>query len=88
MARGTVKSFSPKHGYGFILPAVGDEQVYFHYTELMMQGYKCIDEGTPVEYDECRGPRGLFARRVCRVPVNRIPPGGSVQFKYPKPAVE
>ncbi|MBQ1448213.1 MAG: cold-shock protein [Erysipelotrichaceae bacterium] len=60
---GKVKRFNKTKGYGFI--QTDDERdVFFHYSELIMDGFKTIDEGAAVEFDLVEGEKGLQARNI------------------------
>jgi cold shock CspA family protein len=50
MAKGTVKWFNPDKGYGFISREDGDD-LFVHYSEIQMDGFKTLDEGQAVEFD-------------------------------------
>ena len=45
MAQGTVKWFSNDKGYGFISQEGGDD-LFVHHSEIKMQGYRTLNEGT------------------------------------------
>ncbi|MBO4218324.1 MAG: cold shock domain-containing protein [Erysipelotrichaceae bacterium] len=62
---GKVKMFSKEKGYGFIT-IEGDKDVFFHYSELVMDGFKTIDEGTEVEFELVETDRGLQAKQIVR----------------------
>ena len=51
MAQGTVKWFNPDKGYGFISREDGDD-LFVHYSEIQMDGFKTLDEGQAVEFDD------------------------------------
>lgn len=57
MAQGTVKWFSPEKGYGFISQDDG-EDLFVHYSEIQMDGYKTLDEGQSVSFDVATGSNG------------------------------
>ncbi|MCL2379314.1 MAG: cold-shock protein [Coriobacteriia bacterium] len=50
MATGKVKWFNPDKGYGFI-EQEGGEDLFVHFSEIQMDGFKTLDEGTAVEFD-------------------------------------
>jgi CspA family cold shock protein len=62
---GKVKMFSKEKGYGFIT-IEGDKDVFFHYSELVMDGFKTIDDGAEVEFDLVETDRGLQAKKIVR----------------------
>ena len=49
--QGSVKWFSDKLGYGFIVCNELDEDVFVHYSEIQMEGYKSLKEGDKVSFD-------------------------------------
>jgi len=57
MAQGTVKWFNPDKGYGFISRADGDD-LFVHFSEIQMDGFKTLDEGASVEFDITTGQNG------------------------------
>ena len=62
MARGTVKWFNNAKGYGFILPdKLGEQDLFAHYSEIQMEGYKTLRAGQLVAFDIEEGPKGLHA---------------------------
>ena len=60
---GTVKWFSHKKGYGF-LAREGGEDVFVHYTAIVGEGYRNLEEGQQVEFTIEKGPKGLQAAQV------------------------
>ena len=63
---GTVKWFNGSKGYGFI-SREGAEDVFVHYSAVLVEGFKTLDEGQRVEFEVTQGPKGLQAAKV--VPV-------------------
>lgn len=57
MAQGTVKWFNPDKGYGFISREDGDD-LFVHYSEIQMDGFKTLDEGQTVEFEITTGQNG------------------------------
>ena len=66
MPEGVVKWFSSEKGYGFIEREDGDD-LFVHYSEITMDGYKTLKEGQRVQFDVNEGPKGLHAANLQRV---------------------
>ena len=60
---GKVKNFFSGKGYGFITTSEGKD-VFFHYSEIKMEGYKTVDEGAEVEFDVVESDRGPRAQNI------------------------
>jgi len=67
MTTGTVKWFSPDKGYGFITPDDGSADVFVHFSSIIGEGYKNLDEGMKVEFETTSGQKGPQASNVKRV---------------------
>ncbi len=63
MAKGTVKWFDPKKGFGFVLNADGKD-VFVHYTSIDGEGFRCLRNGQIVEYDQLETDNGLQGKSV------------------------
>lgn len=61
---GTVKKFIDDRGYGFIVPDEGDDDVFFHESEIIMEGVRTLEEGQRVEFEVEEGAKGLSAKQV------------------------
>ena len=57
LAEGTVKWFNPDKGYGFISREGGDD-LFVHFSEIQGEGFKTLDEGQAVSFDEATGNNG------------------------------
>ena len=66
MSKGTVKWFNNQKGYGFILDEAGKD-VFVHYSGLVMEGYKTLEEGEKVSFEITEGARGPQAANVNRI---------------------
>ena len=65
MPIGTVKWFNNAKGYGFIRPI--DEQgedIFSHFSTVMMDGYRTLKAGQLVEFEIATGPKGLHAINI------------------------
>src|SRR5260221_6488485 len=63
---GAVKWFNHSKGYGFIGRDDGPD-VFFHYTGIVGEGYKTLNEGDAVEFEIVQGPKGSQAGNVTRI---------------------
>lgn len=63
MAKGIVKWFSDKKGYGFIEQEDGRD-IFVHYTSINTPGFKTLAEGDQVSFDVEESDRGPVAKNV------------------------
>jgi len=66
MAKGTVKWFNAKKGYGFISTDEGKD-VFVHHSDIQDEGFRTLNEGQKVEFEIAEGPKGVHARNVRKV---------------------
>jgi len=64
--QGTVKWFNSAKGYGFIQRESG-EDVFVHFSAIIGNGYRSLEEGARVSFEVKTGPKGLQAADVERV---------------------
>ena len=64
--QGTVKWFNNEKGYGFISRETGPD-VFVHYTAILSEGYRSLNEGDRVSFEVVEGQKGLQARIVVRL---------------------
>ena len=61
--RRIVKWFNNTKGYGFIGRDDGPD-VFVHYSAIVGEGYRTLQEGDPVEFEIVQGPKGPQAANV------------------------
>ncbi|MFK4088556.1 cold-shock protein [Kribbella sp. NPDC020789] len=66
MVRGTVKWFNADKGYGF-LAVDGQDDVFVHWSKIVSDGYKTLEDGQPVDFQIIDGPKGREAESVTPV---------------------
>ena len=64
MAQGTVKWFNSEKGFGFIAPDDNSKDVFVHYSNVVGDGYKSLEENQRVEFDVTQGNKGPQAENV------------------------
>jgi CspA family cold shock protein len=67
MARGTVKWFSDKKGYGFIVDPAVPGDVFVHFSMIQSNGFRTLAEGDEVEYELYEDEKGSRARNVLKI---------------------
>ena len=65
LAKGVVKWFDTKKGYGFIEQPGGDD-VFVHYSGITGEGFKSLRAGEEVEFEVAKGPKGPQATHVVK----------------------
>ena len=66
MATGKVKWFNNAKGYGFIEKEGGGD-VFVHYTAILGDGFKTLNEGQAVEFEISEGEKGPQATNVVKL---------------------
>ena len=64
--KGKVIRFNKKKGFGFIKSS-DDKDVFFHYSSLVMEGFKDIAIDSEVEFDVEETEKGLRASNVKKI---------------------
>ena len=65
MPVGTVKWFNDAKGFGFIKQE-GEGDVFVHYSQIVGDGFKTLEEGQAVEFEIVDGPKGPQAGNVTK----------------------
>ncbi|MCI5744676.1 MAG: cold shock domain-containing protein [Erysipelotrichaceae bacterium] len=60
---GKVKTFNKQKGYGFI-KSEGLEDIFFHYSSLVMDGFKTVDVDDVVEFQLEETEKGKRAKNI------------------------
>ncbi len=63
MPTGTVKFFNNEKGFGFI-SREGADDIFVHFSNIVGEGYKTLDEGQKVSFDIAPGRKGDEAKNV------------------------
>ena len=67
---GVVKWFSRVKGYGFIEPEGGDKDVFVHFSAIIGEGYRNLEEGQRVEFsmeETEKGPQAVQVQALDKV---------------------
>ncbi|ACC74349.1 cold-shock protein [Paraburkholderia phymatum] len=64
MAEGTVKWFNDAKGFGFITPDDGGDDLFAHFSEVRVNGFKSLQENQRVKFDVKQGPKGKQAANI------------------------
>ncbi len=67
MNSGTVKWFNSEKGYGFISNDNGGEDVFVHFSAIVSDGYKTLQEGQHVTFDIEADPKNSSKLRAANV---------------------
>ena len=64
MAEGTIKKLISAKGFGFIGPADGSDDVFFHSSGIENASFEELQEGQSVEFELGDGPKGPRAENI------------------------
>ena len=67
MNNGTVKWFNSEKGYGFISNDNGGDDVFVHFSAIVGDGFKTLEEGQAVEFEVETSDRGLQAANIVKL---------------------
>nr|WP_221795474.1 cold shock domain-containing protein CspD [Oceanobacter mangrovi] len=64
MKTGKVKWFNNAKGYGFILADDSEEDLFAHYSTIIMDGYRTLKAGQAVQFETKPSDKGLHAINI------------------------
>jgi CspA family cold shock protein len=67
MSQGTVKWFNAEKGYGFIANDEGGDDVFVHFSAIVMEGYRRLKEGQKVSFEIEPDPKNPEKLRAVNV---------------------
>jgi CspA family cold shock protein len=67
MSKGTVKWFNAEKGYGFIANEEGGDDVFVHFSAIVMDGYRRLKEGQVVTFETEPDPKNPAKLRAVNV---------------------
>lgn len=68
--QGTIKWFNNSKGYGFI-GCVNGVDVFVHYSGIVGDGYRTLQEGDRVQFEIAQTAKGPQAINVVKTPSNK-----------------
>jgi cold shock protein len=80
MPTGTVKWFNASKGFGFICPEQGGSDLFAHFSQVQMDGYRNLRAGQIVQFEVCNTNAGLHA---INIKIIQQPSGKLQQIKEP-----
>lgn len=82
MLSGKVKWFNNAKGYGFIVEEGKSEDLFAHYSAIVMEGYKTLKAGQPVQFEIIQGPKGLHAVSISNAPATQPDATPSIEKQH------
>ena len=67
MFKGTVKWFNAEKGFGFISNNDGSGDVFVHFSAIVADGFKTLNEGQQVTFDTEPDPKNPSRQRAVNV---------------------
>jgi len=64
MHTGTVKWFNNAKGFGFIISQDHEEDLFAHYSTILVDGYKSLKAGQEVEFETKPQESGIHAINI------------------------
>lgn len=63
---GVVQNYDKSKGFGFI-KSDQKKRIFFHYSHIIMEGFKTIEVGTEVEFEIVESERGVQAHNIIKI---------------------
>lgn len=82
MARGIITRLIESRGFGFIRPAGGGQDIFFHASRVQGVSFDQLSEGSQVEYETGETPRGIQATSIRLAEEAPQPPSRPQREKY------
>lgn len=76
MIAGLVKWFNKDKGYGFINIDDEPRDIFVHFSEIQVDGFKTLQEGSKVSFELVENEKGLVAKQVTVTEEPATPAGG------------
>ena len=67
MARGTVKWFNDKKGFGFIVDPEVSGDIFVHFSAIQTNGFRTLKEGEEIDYELYQDEKGSRAKNVLKL---------------------
>ncbi|QIK56442.1 cold shock domain-containing protein [Erysipelothrix sp. HDW6A] len=64
--KGQVKTYNTEKRYGFITTE-DNKDIFFHFSHIIMEGYKVIEPGVLVEFEIVETEHGKQAHNIMRI---------------------
>lgn len=64
MTIGKVKWFNNSKGFGFVVPEGTADDVFAHFSQIQMDGYRTLKTGQDVEFELVNGDKGKQAQSI------------------------
>lgn len=64
MQNGIVKWFNNSKGYGFIQADDSPDDIFAHFSNVVMDGFKTLKRGQKVSFELVDGPKGKQAQNI------------------------
>ena len=64
MQQGKVKWFNNSKGFGFIVSDEGGDDIFAHFSQIQMEGYKTLKTDQLVQFEVVEGKNGKQAQNI------------------------